>query len=124
MINAVDRFRHTLIGGVVVLYVHATMIGNAWADLPTPVAPEGAAPGNFLDWVRLWFAESVDVITLLAMAVVLAVVGYHVFQKFIEVRRGRAEMSELFVHGAAGAVVAVVVSYFLNEATEVIVSTT
>lgn len=105
--------------------VKISMLTTAVADLPTPVTPTTApAAGNFIDWMKWWFRDSIAALTLIAMAIIFAIVGYLIFQKLVEVRRGRAEMSELFVHGGAAAGVAVVAAYFLNQSVGVIAAPT
>lgn len=103
------------------LAVNGGFISNALAQLPAPVTPTTApAAGNFIDWMKWWFKDNVDTMALIAMAIIFLIAGYIIFQKLVEVRRGRAEMSELFVQGGASAAVAVAASFFLNQAVGVI----
>lgn len=108
------RARHALLSATVLLLHGAP----AWAqNLPTAPEPDsGFEEGNWIDLMRGYLYEGAIVLgTLIAVASFLWV-SWTALAKFNEARQGKAEWGEVGLLGIVGAVVLLVLSFFVNQA--------
>ena len=94
---------------------------NAWAALPTPVAPStGPASGNWLDLIKGYIKDGGIVLGLAISVIGFLWIAYIGISKFNDARRGKAEWAEVGLVGIVGGAVLLFAVFLLNEAASVI----
>jgi integrating conjugative element membrane protein (TIGR03745 family) len=92
----------------------------ALAELPTAVAADGAASGDYIEIGKEYFKNGLIVLGLIIATLGFIAVAAGGIAKFNEYRMGRAELGDLGVLAVVGAVVLVLMVYLLNEAAIII----
>ncbi|MCK9987475.1 MAG: hypothetical protein AzoDbin1_03947 [Azoarcus sp.] len=92
----------------------------ALAELPTAVAADGAASGDYIEIGKQYFKNGLIVLGLIIATLGFIAVAAGGIAKFNEYRMGRAELGDLGVLAVVGAVVLVLMVYLLNEAATII----
>ncbi len=111
--------------------IHITLLGlavlapvfvmePALAELPTAVAADGAASGDYIEIGKQYFKNGLIVLGLIIATLGFIAVAAGGIAKFNEYRMGRAELGDLGVLAVVGAVVLVLMVYLLNEAAVII----
>jgi len=94
---------------------------NAWAALPTPVAPSTPpATGNWLDLIKGYIKDGGIVLGLAISVIGFLWIAYIGISKFNDARRGKAEWAEVGLVGIVGGAVLLFTVFLLNEAANVI----
>ena len=109
----------TILLGFAVL-ASAFIVEPALAELPTAVAADGAASGDYIAIGKEYFKNGLIVLGLIIATLGFIAVAAGGIAKFNEYRIGRAELGDLGVLAVVGAVVLVLMVYLLNEAAVII----
>lgn len=95
--------------------------GQAFADLPTPVAPSNTPKsGDWLELIKGYIKDGGLVLGLAIAVIMFLWVGYTAVAKFNEARNGKAEWAEVGLLGVVAGGVLLFISFLLTEASNVI----
>jgi integrating conjugative element membrane protein (TIGR03745 family) len=117
IVQSVRHFSHRSAAALALLVISF----NAWAVLPTPVAPStGPAAGNWLDLIKGYIKDGGLVLGLAISVIGFLWVAYIGISKFNDARRGKAEWAEVGLVGIVGGAILLFAVFLLNEAANVI----